>query len=88
MNVEFTRKFERQINLVKDASLKNEIAEVVKSVMRAGKLSEIANLKKLKGYKTAFRIRTGHYRIGVILHDNTIFFSAFAHRKDIYKKFP
>ncbi len=31
-----------------------------------------ANIKKLKGYKTAYRIRIGEYRIGFVLEKNTI----------------
>jgi mRNA interferase RelE/StbE len=49
---------------------------------------EIINLKKLSGYKSAFRVRIGDYRIGVIIEKNTVTFVAFAHRKEIYNRFP
>jgi mRNA interferase RelE/StbE len=51
-------------------------------------LKDIINLKKLSGYKSAFRIRIGDYRIGVIIENDTVIFVAFAHRKDIYHRFP
>ena len=72
MNIEFTRAFEKQIDKVTDVN----------------SLSSVSNIKKLRGYKSAFRIRTGNYRIGIIFHKQTVYFAAFAHRKEIYKIFP
>ena len=88
MKVEFTRKFESQIDRLRDENLKLEIANVVRAVMEAKTLGDIPNIKKLTGFKTAFRIRTGNYRIGILYQNNTAYFAAFAHRKDIYKQFP
>ena len=45
-------------------------------------------LVKMKGHKTAYRFRINDYRIGFFLEDNTIYFSAFDHRKNLYKRFP
>jgi len=56
--------------------------------MAASSLQDIPKIKKLAGFKTAFRIRTGSYRIGILYENNIIYFVAFAHRKDIYKQFP
>ena len=88
MKFEFTRKFDAQIDRLRDEKLKQEIAAAVKSVITAKALHEIPNLKKLSGFKTAFRIRTGNYRIGVLYQNGIVYFVAFAHRKDIYKQFP
>jgi len=88
MNIEFTKAFEKQIDLILDKKLKNEIAQVVRSVMDAKALHDIPNIKKMKGHKTAYRIRTGSYRIGIVFQNNTVYFLAFAHRKDIYNIFP
>jgi len=49
---------------------------------------EIKSIKKLKGYKTAFRIRQGNYRIGIFIEKGEVLFAAIALRKNIYKKFP
>ncbi|HLG35713.1 MAG TPA: type II toxin-antitoxin system RelE/ParE family toxin [Bacteroidia bacterium] len=88
MNIEFTGKFEKQIDQIRDKKLKSEIANIVRAVIAAQTLARVPNLKKLKGYKTAYRIRTGNYRIGIIIQNNVILFAAFADRKDIYKIFP
>ena len=63
--------------------LASSILEVIKQVSEAASPNEIINLKKLSGYKSSFRIR-----IGVIIEKNTVTFVAFAHRKEIYNRFP
>jgi mRNA interferase RelE/StbE len=88
MNVEFSKNFEKQINHIRDSKLKDEIAGIVRLVMKAESLGQIPNIKKLKGFKSAYRIRSGEYRIGIIIQSNTIYFMAFANRKDIYRIFP
>ena len=43
----------------------------------------------MKGFKNFYRIKSGDYRLGFeLINNDTIYFIAFAHRKDIYKKFP
>ncbi|MUH01527.1 type II toxin-antitoxin system RelE/ParE family toxin [Scytonema sp. UIC 10036] len=49
---------------------------------------EITNLKKLKNYENAYRIRIGDYRIGIIFDGGTITFQRVLHRKEIYRYFP
>ena len=51
-------------------------------------LSQIKNLKKLKGQTKYFRIRSGDYRIGLYIENQVIEFTTIDHRKDIYKHFP
>lgn len=72
MQLEITRKFQKQVSGCNDKKVK----------------SEIKNLKKLKGYKNYFRIRLGDYRIGIQITENKIIFAAFDKRADIYKYFP
>lgn len=88
MKVEFTRKFETQVERLRDEKLRIEVANTVRLVMAAESLQEIPKIKKLSGFKTAFRIRTGNYRIGILYQNGVVFFVAFAHRKDIYRQFP
>jgi mRNA interferase RelE/StbE len=88
MNYEFEKAFVRDFRKLKSKELAEAIIEVIKRVSEASTPDEIPNLKKLTGYKSAFRIRTGDYRIGVIIEKSTVTFIAFAHRKEIYKRFP
>ncbi len=89
MIVEFDSSFKKQLSKLTDASLKKKIAEIIYQVEDAKKLAEISNLKKMKGFKNFYRIKLGNYRLGFELNNNnTIYFVAFAHRKDIYNIFP
>lgn len=88
MNFEFEKAFVKDFRKIKDKELAHAITEAIKLVSKAATSQEIPNLKKLTGYKSAFRIRIGDYRIGVIIENNIVTFVAFAHRKDIYKHFP
>ena len=84
MNYEFEKAFVKDFRKLKNKELASSILVVVKQVSTAKSANEIINLKKLSGYKSAFRIRIGDYRIGVIIEKSTVTFVAFAHRKEIY----
>ena len=88
MNFELEKAFVKDFQKLKNKELATAIAEAIKQVSDASNSSEITNLKKLSGYKSAFRIRIGDYRIGITIEKNTVTFVAFAHRKEIYKRFP
>lgn len=88
MNFEFEKAFVKDFRKLENKELASSILEVIKQVSESGSPNEIINLKKLSGYKSAFRIRIGDYRIGVIIEKNTVTFVAFAHRKEIYNRFP
>jgi mRNA interferase RelE/StbE len=88
MQFEFTKQFEKGLDSITDAFLINKIDEIINTVISADKLSNIPNIKKLKGYKTYYRIRVGDYRIGLRYYNDIVCFVIIEHRKDIYKRFP
>jgi mRNA interferase RelE/StbE len=88
MEIEFTKTFSKQIDTLRDESLKGRLAQVVQNVISASTLQDIVNLKKLKGHQVAYRIRIGDYRVGLFFEEGVIVFAYLAHRKDIYNRFP
>jgi len=88
MEYEIEKRFRSDFTSLKNKELSIAISEVIKNISEAKDSKEIINLKKLKGCKTEYRIRIGHYRIGISIINNTVIFKAFAHRKDIYRRFP
>jgi mRNA interferase RelE/StbE len=88
VKVKFESKFEKDLRNVKDKKLLSKVKETILDCKYAQNLNEIKNLKKLQGYETFYRIRIGDYRIGIELVENTLIFTRFLHRKDIYKFFP
>ena len=87
MRTVFKEKFLKQIEKLHDSNLKSSVTTAILNVEQAQTLNSITNLKKLKGYKSYYRIRIGDYRIGLEIKNETVTFAAFADRKDIYKKF-
>lgn len=69
-------------------AVKDDIKQLILGMMDATSLNDITNVKKLKGHKTAYRIRLGDYRIGFFYEDNTIILSRILHRKEVYNYFP
>jgi len=88
MIIEFTSRFSKDLDKINQASVKKDISDIIYEVKIAANLSEIKNIKKLKGHSTAYRIRTGDYRIGLFVENGVFEFARAIHRKDIYKVFP
>ena len=88
MKVEYLSKFSKDLDDIKSKSTKNSILKIIFEVQNASSQKDIKNIKKLKGYKYAFRIRSGQFRVGVFIEKGTIQFARIKHRKEIYKLFP
>ncbi len=88
MKVITAAKFDKDLDKIHDVDVLARIEEVILYVMAVQKPTEIQNIKKMKGFKTAFRIRVGDYRIGVLIEKDTVKFARIALRKDIYDIFP
>lgn len=88
MKAVFLRKFSKDLDKINDQSLLDAIAFIIEWVENNDASVVIPGLKKLVGYKNAYRIRHGDYRIGVFVEGNTVEFARVLHRKDIYKVFP
>ena len=89
MEIIFDRSFSKSLNKLNDKEIRSKIEQVITESESARSLIEIANVKKMHGFKTFYRIRVGDYRIGIELENSsTLRFIVVLHRKDIYKKFP
>ncbi len=88
MKVDFKKTFLKELEKLKNKSLKNSIYNSIIQVELAESILEIKNIKKLAGFEMYYRLRVGDYRIGLKLENDTVNFVIFEHRKDIYKTFP
>jgi mRNA interferase RelE/StbE len=88
MNLLFEKSFLKDLEKLKDPKVKEQVLKTIQYFETAQKLERTPDLKKLKGHKSAYRIRLGNYRLGFFEEENTIIFSRFLHSKDIYKTFP
>jgi mRNA interferase RelE/StbE len=88
MIYEIEKGFVKDFDKLRNKQLAFAIKSVINEVANATSINNIAGIKKLTGYKNAYRIRVGEYRIGIELVDNIVIFVAFDHRNSIYKRFP
>ena len=81
------RQFYKDLDKLSE-SVKDDVADAIENVEAATKTTEIKNLKKLVGYKYAYRIKIKDYRIGIFIENGVAEFVRVNHRKDIYRIFP
>jgi mRNA-degrading endonuclease RelE of RelBE toxin-antitoxin system len=88
MKVEFLKKFSKDLDEVRTKSTKESVIRIIELMEVVDGLEKIPNIKKLKGHKSAYRVRIGDYRLGFFFENSTILLARFLHRKDIYRIFP
>jgi len=88
MNVKFKRTYLKDLEKL-PGDIKRGTEELsFLQIPKIQKLVDMTNVKKIKGYKSFYRVRIGDYRIGFELRNGVIVFYRVLHRKDIYKYFP
>ena len=88
MNIVVTKKFAKDADKELSKQQKQHLAQILISITEAKTLTEISDCKKLKGFKNAYRIKFGDFRIGFLWEDETVKLSRVLNRKDVYKFFP
>ena len=84
MNVTYKKKFIKDLKALQSTEAYDKICDLVlEEIPNADDLSTIANLSKLKGDDTAYRIRVGDYRIGFFMEGDAILMSRVLHRSEI-----
>ncbi len=64
------------------------LATIIQELQKAESVPGFPNLKKLKGFKNAFRIKMGDYRICFLSREQTIYLSRVLHRGRFTVIFP
>lgn len=88
MEVRIERSFQKDISKIGQKNIKLKLKKLIESCILADQSKDISGLKKLSGFSDQYRIRLGHYRIGLLIKDDVMIFVRILHRKDIYKYFP
>jgi mRNA-degrading endonuclease RelE of RelBE toxin-antitoxin system len=88
MQVEFLSSFNKDLSKLSSEPVRKSLKNLILKLEAAKSLSEISQLKKLRGHSDAWRIRLGNYRVGFFYNNNIIQLARVVDRKDIYKVFP
>ena len=51
-------------------------------------LTELSNVKAMKGYSNRYRIRIGDYRVGIEVSSEHLEMMRVLHRRELYRYFP
>ncbi len=65
-----------------------KVAACIENILGLKSITEIKNIKDLKGSDVHFRIRIGDYRIGLVIEKKEVHLVRILHRKEIYRFFP
>ncbi len=87
MKIEFKSSFATDLKKI-DRPLAQRLRKVIEQIEAVDSLSEIPNLKKIRGHGNYYRVRIGDYRVGLTFDGQTVEFVRFLNRKDIYRYFP
>ena len=68
--------------------MKAKIKDFIIQLENSENLEELTNVKKLSGYSSAYRWKSGNYRLGFYKDGDKIEIARFVKRNDIYKVFP
>lgn len=88
MDIEYDKKFLKDLIQVQDKAVKAEFENLLIILKDAKDLSQILILKKLRSHAFAFRVRIGDFRVCFYYKDSKISFRRIVHRKDFYRFFP
>jgi mRNA interferase RelE/StbE len=89
LKVEFKKSFAKDLKKkAKDRRLSAKVEQIIGQVDEAEDTPQIPSLKKLKADGNFYRIRSGDYRLGLIIEDDTATFVRLLHRSEIYRYFP
>jgi mRNA interferase RelE/StbE len=88
MKIIFLKSFLKDINKIKEPKTARKIEQLIIDLKKVNDIEEVNNIRKLKGYSIAYRIKMGDYRMGIYKELDHIELARFLKREDIYKVFP
>jgi mRNA interferase RelE/StbE len=88
VTVRFRTSFVTDLRAIKDQSFHDRIKNLIAKVESVQSLSEVPNLKKLRGGGGYYRVRVGDYRVGLAVEEKDVVFVRVLHRREVYRYFP
>ena len=88
MRVSFRRSFAKDLKKIRRKALRQAVQAVIEQIEQGTSLHELPNVKHLTSEGSSYRIRSGEYRLGLLMEDDTVTVVRYLHRRDIYRYFP
>ena len=88
MEIRFRPRFNRELARIRNPNLRRRVGRAIEDVKTSATVSEIPGIRRLSASGNFYRIRVGHYRIGVEVEDDVVILARFGHRREFYRSFP
>lgn len=88
MTAVFLSSFLADVRKLRDRKVQRAIANAIEDVEKALALKDVRSLKRLSGHEFYYRIRIGHWRIGLRVDGDVVTFVRCLHRREVYRFFP
>jgi len=89
VEVQYRQSFLRDLKKLKGQPVYDRIYELVFTTLpEADTLSDITNVKAIRGSSNRYRIRLGNYRVGIEIQGDNVEVMRVLHRRDFYRYFP
>ena len=87
--VEYKKRFLKELSKL-PGDVQDQAAKIVFDALVCENPFDLGCLEKMKGFPGKYKIRIGHYRIGVTIdkQNKGLVCNRIAHRRDIYLLFP
>jgi len=87
MKYEYTNAFIKDVKKT-SPEIQSQIKNLIEEINAVDRLGDLPNVKKMKGFFNAFRIRLGEYRVGVFWENDKLVLARMLHRREVYRYFP
>ena len=88
MEVRADVRFDRDLKRIRNANLLRRVERAVEDLEAASAIFEVPGVVRLTAGGNFYRIRVGDYRIGFEVEGDMVTLVRFAHRSEIYRRFP
>lgn len=89
MEVEYRQLFLKDLKKLKKQPIYQRVMELAFGKLPdAEDLTDVSNVKALKGYPNRYRIRIGDYRVGIEVKKGKVEMMRVLHRREFYRYFP
>ena len=88
MEVRADVRFDRDLRRIRNANLIRRVERVVVDLEEASVISDVPGIVRMAARGNFYRIRVGDYRVGFEVEGEVVTLLRFAHRSEIYRRFP
>ena len=87
MKIFFERRFLKDVECINEKSVRQQIENIISEIETTQQLSTVQHIKKIKGHESAYRIRIGHYSLGLFTKIILQYFPVFSTEKTFINTF-